>query len=96
MLQFLIPLFTTTASRALKESLDNAITDGDTETIKELALKAEKPFFQSKRFLTLAITTIILMLNRKLGLDLGIEEITAITGLVSVYITSEVIKKRKS
>lgn len=56
---------------------------------KVAKLATEKPFYLSKRFIAAAITTIILMLNEKLGLHLGIEEIGAITGLVSVYIASK-------
>lgn len=89
MLQFLAPLFTTIAGQATKTALKTAIERGDNETIKELALKAEKPFFQSKRLFVASITVIILMFNRKLGLDLGMEEITAISSLAGIYVASK-------
>ena len=65
------------------------------EVIGEAAkLIKEKPFYLSKRFIAAAVTTILLMLNKKLGLNLGIEEITAITGLVSVYVASKSYEQR--
>ena len=95
MLQFLAPLFTSVAGQALKEGFNNAVEAGDKETIKQLALKAEKPFFQSKRLITTTITTIILLLNRKLGLDLGVEEISAIVVLISIYVGSKSYEQKK-
>ena len=49
----------------------------------------EKPFWKSKRFAITSITIVLLFLNRKLGLDLSIEEIAAIAGLVSAYVASK-------
>lgn len=52
--------------------------------VKKMAI--DKPFYLSKRFIGTAITTILLMFNNKLGLNLGLEEIIAITTLVGVYV----------
>lgn len=49
----------------------------------------EKPFWKSKRFGITSIIVVLLLLNRKLGLDLNIEEIGAISGIVSVYVAGK-------
>ncbi len=72
----------------------NTAMSGDQKTDEEkvkdvLKYAIDKPFWKSKRFIIGAVTSILLMLNKRLGLDLGMEEITAITGLVSVYIASK-------
>jgi len=50
---------------------------------------AEKPFYQSKRAIGTSITIVLLMFNKKLGLDLDLATVTAITTLVSAYVASK-------
>lgn len=90
MLQFLIPLvktiFVSKATELVKDGFEKATKSGDPETIKPFAKLLDKSFLHSKRFWVSSIGVLVVMFNRKLGLDLNLEEISAITTLIVGYV----------
>jgi len=81
------------------ELLKTALSDDKDENdkvVEEVIGKAvklsEKPWWKSSRNIATYITIILLMFNRKLGLDLSMEEVMAITGLIGLLIGAKTIK----
>ena len=71
-----------------KEKDEAVVTKVMTQAVK----MAEKAPWKSTRNLGGWITIILLMFNRKIGLDLSIEEVYSIAGLMGLLIGAKTIK----
>ena len=100
MVQLIPVLLETVAAKLLNTALSGD-DDKKKEVIKEAiapiheaiaeAVKT-KPWYKSSRNLGGWATIILLMFNKKIGLDLSMEEIIAITGLMGLLIGAKTVK----
>ena len=87
-------LFVSKATELAKEGLDMATKSGDESSIKTFSRMIDKNVLHSKRAWSTVIGVLVVMFNRKLGLDLGVEEIGAITAMVISYVTWKTVEQK--
>ena len=87
-------VFISKATELAKEGLEIATKEGNQGNIKTYSRLIDKNVLHSKRAWSTVIGVLVLMFNRKLGLDLSLEEVSAITALIMGYVAFKTYEQK--